>query len=66
MSEFNLVSEQPKQKKLNFITFCLDEKFEILELRENGDIFIKGKLFENDKEVAEAMREFLTVRGFLK
>jgi hypothetical protein len=31
-----------------FITLC-----------ENGDIFIKGKLIENDKEVVEGMREFL-------
>ena len=32
----------------------------ILELRENGDIFVKGKLIENDKEVVDALREFLT------
>lgn len=31
----------------------------IIELRPDGDIFIKGKLAENDKEVVEGMREFL-------
>ena len=31
----------------------------ILELGSNGDIFIKGKLIENDKEVVDGMREFL-------
>ena len=37
-----------------FITLC-----------ENGDIFIKGKLIENDIEVVDAMREFLTQQGFI-
>jgi len=31
----------------------------ILKLCQNGDIFIKGKLVENDLEVVEGMREFL-------
>jgi hypothetical protein len=31
----------------------------ILELRENGDIYVKGKLIENDVEVVEALREFI-------
>ena len=39
---------------------------EILKLCENGDIFIKGKLAENDKEVVDALREFLKGQGFLK
>lgn len=25
----------------------------------NGDIYVKGKLVENDKEVVDGMREFL-------
>jgi hypothetical protein len=32
---------------------------EILKLCENGDIYVKGRLTENDKEVVEALREFL-------
>jgi hypothetical protein len=39
---------------------------EILKLCENGDIFVKGKLAENDKEVVDALREFLRGQGFLK
>jgi hypothetical protein len=38
----------------------------ILELRANGDIFVKGKLIENDIEVVDAMREFLTGQRLLK
>lgn len=32
---------------------------EVLKFCENGDIFIHGKLAENDKEVVEGMRKFL-------
>ena len=35
------------------------ENMTILRLCQNGDIFIKGKLVENDLEVVEGMREFL-------
>jgi hypothetical protein len=37
----------------------------ILELKQNGDIFVKGKLIENDKEVVDALREFLQTQGFI-
>ena len=36
-----------------------DGESEILKLCENGDIFVKGKLAENDKQVVDALREFL-------
>ncbi len=32
---------------------------ELLKLCENGDIFVNGKLVENDKEVVDSLREFL-------
>jgi hypothetical protein len=32
----------------------------ILKLCANGDIFVKGKLIENDKELVDALREFIT------
>lgn len=32
---------------------------EMVSLKSNGDIFVKGKLVENDKEVVDGMREFL-------
>lgn len=30
-----------------------------LEFRENGDIYVHGKLIENDKQIIEGFREFL-------
>jgi hypothetical protein len=39
---------------------------EIIKLCNNGDIFVKGKLIENDKEVVDALREFLRTQGLLK
>jgi hypothetical protein len=32
---------------------------EILKFCANGDIYIRGKLVENDKEVVQGMRDFL-------
>ncbi|MCR6855646.1 hypothetical protein P5G86_18725 [Paenibacillus jamilae] len=32
---------------------------EIVSLKSNGDIYVKGRLIENDKEVVVGMREFL-------
>jgi hypothetical protein len=44
----------------NTITFHTGNETEpILKLCQNGDIFIKGKLVENDLEVVEGMRKFL-------
>lgn len=37
---------------------------EFLRLEPNGDIYVKGKLAENDKEVVHALREFLTNAKF--
>jgi len=52
----------------NTIRFDLgkSENEAIILLKENGDIFVKGKLIENDKEVVDAMREFLKHSGFIK
>jgi hypothetical protein len=47
----------------NTIHFNTDESSEILRLCPNGDIFVKGKLVENDKEVVTAMREFLKINN---
>jgi len=43
----------------NNVVFQLNNEDPILELRKNGDIFVKGKLVENDKEVVDGLREFL-------
>ena len=33
----------------------------IVKLCGNGDIFVKGKLIENDKELVDGLREFLLI-----
>jgi len=35
-----------------------------LELKSDGDIYVKGKLVENDKEVVEGLRSFLKKIGY--
>lgn len=37
------------------------ENQELLRFELNGDIYIKGNLVENDKEVVDAFREFLKI-----
>jgi hypothetical protein len=65
MDNIKLTSVVPQEQ--NTISFMQDNVGrEILKLCENGDIFIKGKLAENDKEVVDALREFLKGQGFLK
>lgn len=41
------------------ITFLGDNQVPIMKLESNGDIYVKGKLVENDKEVVEGMRALL-------
>lgn len=33
--------------------------FEIMRFDPNGDIFVKGSLVENDREIIEGLRQFL-------
>ena len=42
------------------IVFWVADDFAIMRFCPNGDIFVKGKLIENDKEVVDGFREFLT------
>lgn len=62
MKEVEIVPEK------NSISFILNDsdKFPIIHLKENGDIYIKGKLISNDLELIDAMREFLRGTGNLK
>jgi hypothetical protein len=63
----NIKLTSPIPEKQNTIRFMQDNGArEILKLCENGDIFVKGKLAENDKEVVDALREFIKGQGFLK
>tara|TARA_B110000971_G_scaffold211253_1_gene239384 strand:- start:12 stop:221 length:210 start_codon:yes stop_codon:yes gene_type:complete len=55
-----LLSPPTKILETNTITFHVGTpSMEIIKFCENGDIFIKGKLVENDREVVEGFREFL-------
>lgn len=35
---------------------------EIIRCEENGDIYVRGKLTENDKQVVDGLRELLAAR----
>lgn len=50
----------------NSIKFFTGKTEPIMEFKQNGDIIIRGKLVENDKEVVDAMREFLKSTGYLR
>ena len=41
------------------ITFSTPKVPELLVLKDNGDIYVKGKLIENDMDIVHALREFL-------
>ena len=44
-----------------FTKFYAGEK-EVIALYSNGDIFVNGKLIENDKEVVDGLRELLKIQ----
>lgn len=46
-----------KPEEQNVVFMCGDK--EMMELKSNGDIYVKGKLVENDTEVVDGMRAFL-------
>ena len=49
-----------KAKSMGYSTsFMGADNKPVLKLCSNGDIFVKGKLVENDKEVVDGMRMFL-------
>jgi len=56
-----------KEANENTISFNLKSQVHpILSFRENGDIYVKGRLAENDKEVVNALREFLKFKNLEK
>ena len=61
-----MIIKRTDEMESNTIASNLDKKEPIITLKDNGDILIKGKLVENDKEVVDAMREFLKTSGFIK
>jgi hypothetical protein len=42
------------------ILFSVPDFPDLLRLEPNGDIFVKGRLIENDKEIVDALRDFIT------
>jgi len=44
------------------ITFSVPDCPRILELKANGDIYVKGKLIASDREVFEALKEICSAR----
>lgn len=48
----------------NLLTL-FSNKEEILRFEQNGDIFLKGKLIENDLEVVEGFRLFLKSQSLI-
>ena len=61
--ELKLKGKEFESNTIQFFTNGNNE-IEIIKLCDNGDIFVKGKLIENDKEVVDAMREFLKTQGY--
>ena len=55
-----------EKNKTDNITYNLRGGVEIMRFNENGDIFVKGELVENGKDVVNAFREFLKASGHLK
>ncbi|MFD1179229.1 hypothetical protein ACFQ3W_23450 [Paenibacillus puldeungensis] len=47
------------------LTICSKGGKEILRFDPSGDIFVHGKLVENDKEVVQGFRKFLVDQGYL-
>lgn len=45
------------------VSFLGKDGIEIIKLEINGDIYVNGKLIENDKQVVDAMRTWLTSHG---
>lgn len=44
----------------DIFTIINDDK-ELLKFKRNGDIYVKGKLIENEKEVVNAFREYFNI-----
>jgi translation initiation factor 2 beta subunit (eIF-2beta)/eIF-5 len=56
----------PQEKNTTSFSKVDKSNKSILKLCPNGDIFVHGKLVENDKEVVEGLRDFLLKQGLIK
>ena len=55
----NMKNTQTEDSVITFKTNIESEPIEMIKLCANGDIYVKGRLVENDKEVVQGMRDFL-------
>ncbi|KIQ85206.1 hypothetical protein CBR59_12915 [Bacillus thuringiensis] len=53
--DLNKLARDTSQDSINFMV----GEQKIISLESTGDIYVKGKLVENDKEVVDGMRELL-------
>ncbi len=47
------------RKHTDIVFICGDSNVDILRLKANGEIWVKGKLVEEDKELVDGLRYFL-------
>lgn len=59
-----LISRIAKPLPTSITFICGD--IEMLKLEPNGDIFIKGNLVENDKEIVDGLKELLECHNLYK
>lgn len=57
--DFNLTSQNEPTTH-----FTGKDGIEIMRLEPSGDIYVHGRLVENDKDVVTAMRSFLASQGY--
>ncbi|MED2035565.1 hypothetical protein P4V74_30865 [Bacillus thuringiensis] len=53
--DLNKLARDTSRDSINFMV----SGQEVISLKSTGDIYVKGKLVENDKEVVDGMRELL-------
>jgi len=56
--------ELPAEPSSIRFTLC-NESVEAMRFEENGDIFVHGRLVENDKEVVDGLRDFLAKAQYI-
>lgn len=67
MKHKSVLREMPNTAENTIFFMQLDgQNRELLKLCQNGDIFVKGRLAENDKEVVDALKQFLISQGLIK
>lgn len=54
------------EKKDDFRILVENQGREVMRFENNGDIYVNGRLADNDKEVVEGMRSFLRDANHIK